>query len=129
MSEFERTTTVSVGPDDAFSYLSDPIHLPEYVARMSLAQREQGDRLHVAAEVQGRHEEGAARFRVDLEQRRVEWGADSQHGYRGWLQVSAADSGTSVRIHLHVEHEQDKAEIDRALDETISNIQRLLGSP
>ncbi len=94
---------------------------------MVLAEPEEGERLRVAAEVEGRHEEGDARFRADPSQRRLEWGAADGSGYRGWLQVSEASEGAAVTIHLHLEHDDDEAEINRVLDETVKNIERLLG--
>jgi uncharacterized protein YndB with AHSA1/START domain len=128
MPDFERTATVAVSPEEAFRFLADPANLPRYVATMTAAQPEDGGRLHVAAEVQGRHEEGEARFRSDPAQRRIEWGAEAGSGYGGWLQVSPSDGGSSVTIHLHVVHDQDRSEIDRVLDETAATIERLLGA-
>ena len=128
MTDFERTATVASTPDDAFRFLSDPGNLPRYVAMMSAAQPEGRDRLHVAADVQGRHEEGDARFRTDASARRVEWGGEGADGYGGWLQVVAAPAGSRITLHLHVQHDQDEAEINRTLDETVANIQRLLGN-
>lgn len=128
MPDFERTTTVSVSPDEAFGFLAEPRNLPQYIATMVLAQPEAGERLRVAAEVEGRHEEGDARFRSDAAQRRMEWGAEGASGYRGWLQVSNADGGSSVTIHLHLAHDEDESEINRVLDETVRNIDQLLGA-
>lgn len=126
MPDFERTATVTAAPEDAFQFLADPSNLPKYVATMSLAKPEEGHRLHVAAEVQGRHEEGDARFTADAAQRRIEWGAGGQSRYAGSIAVSEANGGSSVHIRIHVEHEQDEGEINRAMDETVSNIERLL---
>ena len=127
MLEYERTAKVNAGPEDAFRFLADPKNLPKYVASMSLARPEQGDHLRVAAEVQGRHEEGDAHFVADSDRRRMEWGAEGQSGYRGSIDVSGSDGGSAVHIRLHVEHAHDEREINRALDETVSNIERLLG--
>ena len=86
MPDFERTATVPASPDQAFQFLSNPKNLPSYVSEMVLARPEQGDRLHVAAEVQGRHEEGEAHFRSDPSQRRLEWGGEDAR-YRTLLPV------------------------------------------
>jgi hypothetical protein len=128
MPDFERSATVAAGPEDAFRFLADPGNLPRYIARMVLAEPGEGERLRVAAEVEGRHEEGDARFWTDPSRRRVEWGAEEGSGYRGWLQVSEASEGAAVTIHLHVEHGDDEAEINRVLDETVMNVERLLGT-
>jgi hypothetical protein len=128
MRDFERTTSVAADPDEAFRFLADPSNLPGYVATMSAARPEGAGRLHVAADVQGRHEEGDARFRADASSRRLEWGAEGSDGYRGWLQVAGAQGGASVTIHLSVPHDDDEAEINRVLDQTIANIQTRLGA-
>jgi len=125
--DYERTATVTTAPEDAFRFLADPGNLPKYVATMSAARPEQGHRLHVAAEVQGRHEEGDARFNTDASQRRIEWGAGGRSGYEGSIEVSGTNGGSSVHIRIHVELEHDEREINRAMDEAVSNIERLLG--
>ena len=126
MPDFERSTRVAADPEAAFRFLADPSNLPRYVATMVFARPEEGEHLRVAAEVEGRHEEGEARFRTAPSQRRIEWGAEDGGKYGGWLQVLEAGDGATVTIHLHMEHDQDEAEVNRVLDETAGNIERLL---
>ena len=128
MSEFERSVTVTASPNDAFQFLANPSNLPRYVATMVLAEPEEGERLRVAAEVEGRHEVGDAQFRTNPAQRRVEWGGEEGNRYRGWLQVLPAGNGAEVTIHLHVVRGEDEAEINRVLDETVENIAQILGA-
>jgi len=126
MAEYERSATVHAAPAATYSYLADPRHMPEYVATMTRAQPSDRDHLHVAAEVQGRHEEGDAMFRSDESTRRLDWGREG-HAYRGWLTVGGADGSTStVTIHLATHDESARFEVERALEETLSNIQRAL---
>ncbi len=127
MPDFERSTIVAATPDDAFRFLADTNNLPRYIASMVLAEPTQGEQLRVAAEVQGRHEEGDARFRVDSSRLYMEWSGQGEGGYHGWLQVSESGQGASVSIHVHAERDQDESEIIRAMEETASNIERLLG--
>ena len=126
--EFERTVTVNAAADAAFEFLTDPSNLPQYVATMVKAEPLSGGLLRVAADVQGRHEEGDAQIRVDRAGRRMDWSGPSESGYSGWLQVSASGDASSVTIHIDVANDQDEAEIDRVLDETAANLQRLLAS-
>jgi hypothetical protein len=126
MAEFERSTTVAAPADDAFRYLADAANLPSYIATMVMAEPASLDRLRVAADVEGRHEEGEASFRADAGSRRLEWSGDPQSAYRGWLEVSETEGGSSVTVHLHTEREEDAAEVDRALDETVRNIKTRL---
>lgn len=126
MPDFDRTMTVHASPDEAFRALADVENLPRYVATMTGADTRGAGTLHVAADVEGRHEEGNAAFRSDPQSRRMEWGGEDGSGYRGWLQVWPDGSGSAVTIHLHVPHEGEEAEINRVLDETAENIQRML---
>ena len=126
MADYERSVTVAAAPGVAFPILADPANLPRYVATMVTARRTQGESLHVAADVAGRHEEGDARYHVDDAARRLEWGGGGDSHYRGWLQVGESDGGASVTVHIHAVHDQDDAEVNRALDETMANIERLI---
>jgi len=121
MPDYEETGSVAAAPDAVFAYVSDVSHLTDYVPNMTLA-RSEGDRLQVAAEVQGRHEEGAARFQADQGSRRVEWGGHGPGGYRGWLQVSVSEEESSVTIHLSTDREEDAEEIRRSLSQALGNI-------
>jgi hypothetical protein len=117
---------VDADPTAAFASLADVRNLPRYVATMVLAKRQRADELHVAAEVQGRHEEGDARFHVDTAARRLDWGGEGDSHYSGWLRVSESPEGASVTVHIHTERDHDPVQASRALDETMTNIQRLL---
>lgn len=128
MVDFERTVSVDAAPDEAFRFLTDPDNLPRYVETMISAEPGEGGRLRVAADVQGRHEEGEARLRVDEAKRRMEWAGDGGSVYRGWLEVGAAGTGSSVTIHIEGARDDERTEIERALDQTAANIQRMLGT-
>ena len=136
MAAYERTVTVGVDADSAFRFLSDPANLPRYVATMVQAEPAGSGRMHVAADVEGRHEESDARFHTDAASRRMEWSGREERGYRGWLEVhdggrgegseGGRGAGATVTVHLDAQHDDEAAEIDRALDETAANVKQLL---
>ena len=126
MADYTRTVTVAAAPDAAFDALTDPANLPRYVATMVTAEPEQGEEMHVAAEVEGRREEGEAHVHVDRDARRMEWSASGASDYRGRLDVAPDGAGSIVTIAIHVVHDADEGEIERALDETARNIEALL---
>jgi Polyketide cyclase / dehydrase and lipid transport len=128
MVDYERVVSVGAAPEEAFRSLTDLGNLPQYVATMVSADSLTTDRLHVAADVRGRREEGDARFRVDEAGRRMEWSGEGGGGYRGWLEVVAAGEGSSVTIHIEGAHDDERDEIDRALDETAANIAWMLST-
>lgn len=122
MPEYERSETIESDPAAAYEFLANPRNLPKYVATMVMAEPESRDRLRVAAEVAGRHEEGDARFHGDPARRRVEWGGTA-NGYHGWLEVAAAGDGRSrVTIHLTTSTDEESDEVERGLTQTLANI-------
>ena len=101
--------------------------MPDYIATMTGAGSVVGDHLHVSADVGGRHEEGEAMFHGDPASRRLEWGREG-HAYRGWLTVEGDDGAetSTVTIHLRTHDDAESEEVERALDETMANIERAL---
>ena len=128
MPDYTHTVRVDAAPDEAFAVLSEPANLPRYVATMVEAEAEPGDRLHVAADVEGRHEEGEARLTTDRDARTMEWSGPGHGAYHGRLQVDADGNAALVTIRIHVERDADEAEIERALAETAANVERLVAA-
>lgn len=126
MTDHQRTVTITADAEAAFAFLADPHNLPRYVATLVTAEPSPDGTLRVAADVQGRHEEGDAHFHVDTDNRRIDWNAPGDNQYTGSLQVSPAPEGSRVALRLHLAREQDDAEVNRVLDQTQANIQRLL---
>jgi uncharacterized protein YndB with AHSA1/START domain len=128
MGDHERTVAVSAPAERTFECLADPANMPRYVAMMTRAEPQGGETVHVAAEVQGRHEEGDAQVHADPAQRRLEWGGQGEGGYRGWLEVAESDAGSIVTVHIHAEHDSvdDEALISRGFDETMAKIKELV---
>jgi len=128
MADYERTVELPAPADRTFASLADPANMPKYVAMMTTAEPKGGGTVHVAAEVQGRHEEGDAHIHADRARRRLEWGGEGEGGYRGWLQVEPSGDGSTVTVHIHAEHEgqDDDAVINRAFDDTMEKMRRLV---
>jgi hypothetical protein len=126
MADYERSVSVAAAPDAAFQFLAEPTNLPRYVATMVEAKPGRGEELHVAADVQGRHEQGEAHLHADPKTRRMEWGSPGENDYSGRLEVTPASDGSKVTIEIHVAGDADENEINRVLDETAANIERLL---
>lgn len=128
MADYERMVEVAAPADRAFTCLADPANMPKYVAMMTTAVPKQGDTVHVAADVQGRHEEGDAHLHADPARRRLEWGGEGEGGYRGWLQVADSGAGSTVTVHIHAEHDsaEDEAMINRGFEETMRRMKELV---
>jgi hypothetical protein len=127
MADFERSATIHATADATYEYLADPRHMPEYVATMTQAKEQPGGHLHVAADVEGRHEEGEAMFLADPAARRLEWGREG-HEYHGWLAVAGMTGAPTsmVTIHLETHDDTDAGEVERALDETMRRIEQAM---
>lgn len=128
MADYERRIRVGASPEAAFAFLADPDNLTRYVATVVKAEAQGNNTVRIAAEVQGRHEEGDALLQIDSARRRMDWSAPGDSDYSGSLQVAATEDGATVTLHIHVSREQDDAEINRVLEETAANIQGLLAS-
>ena len=123
MPDFERSQQLPVDVSTAYDYLSDPSHLPDFIATMSSARQAGPDGLlHVTAEVHGRHEEGDAAFRADPGSRTISWG-DAAADYHGSIQVHALDQTTSsAHLALHTRDDAERRGVERALDMTMANL-------
>jgi hypothetical protein len=128
MAEYERSATVHGTPAVIYAYVADPKHLPGYVAGMVQAAMMGGDHLHVAADVRRGHEEGNAMFRANPASRRLEWGSDDHPDYHGWLVVADGDANDTSRVTIHIStrNEDDRVEIDAALQQTLANLEAVL---
>jgi len=125
MADFERTTTLGVGADTAFAFFADPERIPEYVPTMAHVETiaVDGDE-STAMDPRERQEADEARFFVDREARRVEWGLPGTE-YAGSVVVSAGTASTcQVTISLHTRDDVDAAGVERMLDEALRNIRR-----
>jgi ribosome-associated toxin RatA of RatAB toxin-antitoxin module len=101
MKEFERSETVNASSDRVFDFLSDINNLPQYLPTVRNARQESADRIRVQGEAAGRQYDSTGYFRADRQNQRMEWGSDSESGYRGWLQVSEVDDDScEVTVHL-----------------------------
>ncbi|MFI6027285.1 SRPBCC family protein [Amycolatopsis magusensis] len=122
MPSYHHTGTVDVPAEDLFGYLAEPGNLPHFLPSMTEAHREGGDRVHVEAEVHGKHVEGEAWLRVDQGARTLRWGAPGEDDYHGELSVTETEPGTSeVTIELHTERAGGD-DVQRGLEEAVATL-------
>ncbi len=124
MADFTDTTTVSAAPAAVFDYLSEVGNLPRYFARMTSAERGDGEEVRTTASLpDGRQVQGDAWFRVDDAARTLAWGSEGPSSYEGSLSVREAGSGSEVQVHLHTTRvEAGDAEVQDGLRETLVKI-------
>jgi hypothetical protein len=125
--DFERRTTVWVGPDEAFEFFADPANLPLYVptVRLEEAIAVDGD---PAAEPDA--EAGSAgelaHFLPDRKARRVEWGLPGD-AYGGSIEVAqGTPSSSDVTIRIRTRDDVDEAEVKQMIEQVVRTIGRHL---
>ena len=111
VKEYEQTQTIDAPADEVFAWLSDVDNLPEYLPPVVDASIEgpsaegvPGQRVRVTLE----YPEGGGSFdsegylAVDESRRRMEWGAEVERDYSGWLEVAeGVDGQCQVTVHLN----------------------------
>jgi len=127
MPDYEAAITVKADVDVVFSYLSDVQNLPEYFERMTSARSGEGETLIVTANVHGHQEHGEAWFNVDDEAKVLTWGSEGPNNYQGRLRVEAHQAGDASTVSVALTTERVATdEIQQGLEQTLSNVQRLL---
>jgi hypothetical protein len=109
VKEYEQTQTIEASPDEVIAWLSNVDNLPEYLPPVIGASIEgppaegiPGQRIRATLEYPG----GGGTFgaegylAVDERRRRMEWGAEVERDYSGWLEVAEGASGSQVTVHL-----------------------------
>jgi len=127
VADYERTTTVGVGADAAFAFLSDPSRASEYVSPMTLDDSiaVDGDPAAVDdAEVGERFAE--ARFLADAATRTIEWGMPGDEYQGSFTVIPGTASTCQVKIRLHVRDEADATAVEKVLRDSVRSLQRLL---
>jgi hypothetical protein len=127
VADFERSTTVGVGAEAAFAFLSDPSRVSEYVSPMT-----HDDSIAIDGDPEAADETDAgerlaeARFVADAAHGTIEWGMPGD-AYEGSFTVTPGTASTSqVTIRLHVRDDADAAAVERVLGESVRSLQRLL---
>lgn len=131
MTDFERTTTLSVTPDVAFGFLSDPGRLPTYLPAVALVEAIAVDGDPAAQDDDSAVASGdpidQTHFLPDAGARRVEWG-HPRTGYAGSFEIAEGPlrSISRLTIRLHIEGDPDRTAIEGMLDQAIAGIRREL---
>jgi uncharacterized protein YndB with AHSA1/START domain len=132
MAEIHGSREFDVTADAVWVVVADPTRLAEWVPTMRLAQPEGKEEVHVEGESHGHPYSLDSLLRIDESDRRLEWGAEDDDGYRGSLRVEGRPPGSEV--HLHVTIPDDRlgpyldsavAEIRRGVEETFDRLSAL----
>lgn len=125
--DFERRTTVWVGPDEAFEFFADPANLPLYVPTVKLEEAiaVDGDPSAEPDAEAGTSGE-LARFLPDRKARRVEWGLPGD-AYGGSIEISPGTASSSdVTIRLHTRDDVDGDQVRQMIEQVVRTVGRHL---
>jgi carbon monoxide dehydrogenase subunit G len=118
--QHEHTEHVAAPAEAVYAAISDLSNLPRFVPQMTAA-RQAGDRVEIDARYDGHEQHGEASFRVDDNERRIEWSAPS--GYHGWMKVDPDGDGSRLTLFLETRH---GAERDHDISATLDAIRMLV---
>lgn len=110
MREYEQTQSIDASADETFAWLSEVDNLPRYLPPVVGASIEgpsaegtPGQRVRTTLEYPGGGTfDSEGYLAVDEGRRRMEWGAEAERDYSGWLEVAEGANGRcQVTVHLN----------------------------
>lgn len=131
MIDVEASRRFDHPAERVWNLVSDPERLAEWVPTAAQARPAGPERVHLQGESHGHPYNLDARLTADPSTRRLEW-SDTNGSYRGWLQVVAAEDGSSVDLHIAIPEDRlaasddQVAEIRHGIDETFDRLGSLL---
>ena len=135
MAEIDGSRAFEITADALWAVVADPARLADWVPTMRRAQPSGKEEVHVEGESHGHRYSLDSELRIDEGDRRLDWGAKGDYGYRGSLQVAERPSGSEA--HLHVVVPDDRlglspdsaaAEIRRGMEETFDRLAGLIAT-
>ena len=135
MAEIDGSRAFEITADALWAVVADPARLADWVPTMRRAQPSGKEEVHVEGESHGHRYSLDSELRIDEGDRRLDWGAEGDYGYRGSLRVAERPSGSEV--HLHVVVPDDRlgpfpdsaaAEIRRGMEEAFDRLAGLIAT-
>jgi uncharacterized protein YndB with AHSA1/START domain len=117
MAEIEGSRAFDVTADALWAVVADPARLADWVPTMRLAQPSGAEEVHVEGESHGHPYSLDSVLRTDAIDRRLDWGAEGDDGYRGSLRITERPSGSEVHLHVAIPDDRLGPSPDRAADE------------
>jgi uncharacterized protein YndB with AHSA1/START domain len=102
MVEVDGSRSFDVTADAVWAVVADPARLAEWVPTMRLAEPSGEAEVHLEGESHGHRYSVDSLLNIDEGERRLQWGAAGDEGYRGWLRVAGRPSGSEVHIHVAI---------------------------
>jgi uncharacterized protein YndB with AHSA1/START domain len=121
--DYEQSQAIDAPPNEVFAWLSDVGNLPKYLPPVvdssvegPSAQGSPGQRIRTTLEYPGGEGgtfEAEGYLAVNERERRMEWGAEAERDYSGWLTVANhGEGGSEVVVHLTFGERSAEPEIE-----------------
>jgi uncharacterized protein YndB with AHSA1/START domain len=117
MAEIDGSRAFEMSADAVWAVVADPARLADWVPTMRRAQPSGKEEVHVEGESHGHRYSLDSTLRIDEGDRRLDWGAEEDYGYRGSLRVAERPSGSEVHLHVAVPDDRLGPSLDRAAAE------------
>lgn len=143
MADYEQSKSIDAPPEQVFAWLTDVNNLPGYLPPVTDASIEgpsaegtPGQKVRMSLEFpNGSSYDAEGYLATDEHERRMEWGAETERDYSGWLTVGNHVEGSEVMVHLSfgersVEDDiqggapEDRDLIHEAIGATLESIRR-----
>ncbi|MFF9205358.1 SRPBCC family protein [Streptomyces sp. NPDC014986] len=125
MTEYERSRTMSVEPEQVFDQVADIGRMGDWLPEALHVHAEELPAVTVHEDRSD--EDTSALLRARREQMRLEWGTRDQGAYTGWLQVAGIGGGASeVTVHLSFfdgSHDPGEKAVGDALDTSLRRLE------
>ena len=106
MAEIDGSRAFEVTADALWAVVADPARLADWVPTMRRAQPSGNGRGPRRGRVARHRYSLDSLLRIDQGDRRLDWGAEGDDGYRGSLRVAERPSGSEVHLHVAVPDER-----------------------
>ena len=117
MAEIDGSRAFEMSADAVWAVVADPARLADWVPTMRRAQPSGKEEVHVEGESHGHRYSLDSTLRIDEGDRRLDWGAEEDYGYRGSQRVAERPSGSEVHLHVAVPDDRLGPSLDRAAAE------------
>ena len=137
MGEYEQSKTIDAPPEAVFSWLSDVGNLPGYLPPVTDASIEgpsaegaPGQRVRLSLEFpNGASFDSEGYLAADDHERRLEWGAEGDRDYSGWLTVANhGEDQSEVVVHLSFGERSVEGEIQGESPEERDPLHEAIGA-
>jgi len=100
MAEYEQSIMIEAPADEVFGFVANLSNLPKYLPTLHSAESSGQDRVRVQGGADPHDYDSAGYFRVEPGEYFMEWCADTDRHYSGWLEVQEIDDVCEVTVHL-----------------------------